>query len=221
FRYQAPIETEAAVKRVVQVGLLSLVSIQQEDLLAIVPDYMKKVKEGVTSCRIGIDGNLLDIEEPTYLLNWQSSSPATVDLTEEDKIYVGKELMSIRGIMAVVGECPIHCITDWGCSIIAMLVAMCNVLGVMFDPTCCIPLQSANGKMDCTLGIARDISFCFGRVTAILQVHIVNSPTYNVLLGRPFEMLTQAQTQSFLSGNQHITLTNPNTKRIITISTIP
>ncbi|KAE9388759.1 hypothetical protein BT96DRAFT_793937, partial [Gymnopus androsaceus JB14] len=54
-----------------------------------------------------------------------------------------------------------------------------------------------------------------------LQVHIVDSPAYNVLLGQPFEVLTQAQTQSFLSGDQHITLTDPNTERIITIPTVP
>ncbi|KAE9409431.1 hypothetical protein BT96DRAFT_774986, partial [Gymnopus androsaceus JB14] len=213
----------------------SLVSIQQEDLLAIVPDYRKKVKEGVTSHRIGVDGNLLDIEEPTYLLNRQSSSPATADmgteevlevfmnerkeLAEGDRIYVGRELTSIRGVTAVVGERPIHCITDWGCSIISMLVATCNALGVMFDPTRCIPLQSANGKTDWTLGTARDVPFCFGEVTAILQVHIVDSPAYDVLLGRPFNLLTQARTQSFLSGDQHITITDPNTKKIVTIPT--
>ncbi|KAE9387081.1 hypothetical protein BT96DRAFT_838183, partial [Gymnopus androsaceus JB14] len=195
----------------------SLVSIRQEDLLAIAPDYRKKVKEGVTSCRIGVDGNLLDIEEPTYLLNQQSSSPATADmgteevlevfmnkrkeLTEGDKIYVGRESMSIQGVMAVVGEYPVHCITDWGCSINAMLVAICNALGVMFDPMHCIPLQSANSKTDWTLGIARDVLFHFGNVTAILQVHIVDSPTYDVLLGCPFGVLTQARTQSFLSGD--------------------
>ncbi|KAE9401710.1 hypothetical protein BT96DRAFT_937743 [Gymnopus androsaceus JB14] len=39
FQYRAPIETEAAVERVVQAGFSSLVSIQQEDLLAIAPEY--------------------------------------------------------------------------------------------------------------------------------------------------------------------------------------
>ncbi|KAE9393351.1 hypothetical protein BT96DRAFT_829387, partial [Gymnopus androsaceus JB14] len=108
-----------------------------------------------------------------------------------------------------------------GCSIIAMSMATCNVLGVMFDPMHCIPLQSANDKMDWTLGIARDVRFCFGEVTAILQVHIVDSPAYDVFLGRPFEVLTQACTQSFLSRDQHITIINPNTEKIVTIPTVP
>ncbi|KAE9394568.1 hypothetical protein BT96DRAFT_827501 [Gymnopus androsaceus JB14] len=142
-------------------------------------------------------------------------------LSDANTIYVGRESTSIRGVTAIVGERPVHCITDWGCSIIAMSMATCNALGVMFDPTRCIPLQSANGKTDWTLGIARDVPFRFSEVTAILQVHIVDSPAYDVLLGRPFEVLTQARTQSFLSGDQHITITDPNTKKIVTIPTVP
>ncbi|KAE9384808.1 hypothetical protein BT96DRAFT_793580, partial [Gymnopus androsaceus JB14] len=84
-------------------------------------------------------------------------------------------------------------------------------LGIRFNPMHCIPLKSANGKTDWMLGIARDVPFCFGKVTTILQVHIVNSPAYDVLLGSPFEVLTQAWSQSFLSSNQHITITGPNT----------
>ncbi|KAE9397192.1 hypothetical protein BT96DRAFT_941130 [Gymnopus androsaceus JB14] len=200
FHYRTPIKTEAAVGRVVQAGLSSLVSIRQEDLLAIAPEYRKKM---------GTE-EVLEV-----FMNEQK------ELTEGERIYVGQESTSIRGVMAVVGERPVHCITDWGCSIIAMSVAACNALGLMFDPTRCIPLQSANGKTDWMLGIARDIPFRFGDVTAILQVHIVNSPAYDVLLGRPFEVLTQARTQSFLSGDQHITITDPNTEKIVTIPTVP
>ncbi|KAE9388236.1 hypothetical protein BT96DRAFT_947763 [Gymnopus androsaceus JB14] len=39
FCYHIPIETEAAVGKVIQAGLLSLVAIQQEDLSEIVPEY--------------------------------------------------------------------------------------------------------------------------------------------------------------------------------------
>lgn len=102
-----------------------------------------------------------------------------------------------------------------------MSVATCNALGIIYDPTQCTALQSANSETEWALGIAKDVPFRFGEVTAILQVHIVDSPAYDVLLGRPFEVLTQACTQSFLSGDQHITLTDPNTKRMVMIPTVP
>lgn len=140
---------------------------------------------------------------------------------EGDRVYVAKESMPIRGIWARIGDRPVHCILDWGCSIIAMSAATCNALGIVFDPTRSIPLQSANGKSDWTLGLATDVPFRFGDVTAILQVHIADSPAYDVLLGRPFAILTQARTQDFCSGDQHLTLTDPNNERVITIPTSP
>ncbi|KAE9405907.1 hypothetical protein BT96DRAFT_934639, partial [Gymnopus androsaceus JB14] len=119
FRYRAPIETEVAVERVVQAGLSSAVSVRQDDLLAIAPDYRSKVKESVTSRRIGIDGNLLEDIGPTYLLESAKSTqysdmkslpfapkdppdPVAVffqefgDAREGNGFYVAKELTSIR-----------------------------------------------------------------------------------------------------------------------------
>lgn len=232
--------------------------------MAIAPEYRKRVKESVTSRRVGLEGNLCELEEQIYLLNVRDVSPEPVstafieevdtdaeddlDLAEPvdlpgvqldeaelrevflndqyepkegDRVYVAKDAMPIRGIWAKLGDRPVHCILDWGCSIVAMSLATCNALGIVFDPTCCIPLQSANGKSDWTLGLAKDVPFRFGSVMAILQVHIADSPAYDVLLGRPFEVLTQARTQGFLSGDQHITLTDPNSERVITIPTCP
>ncbi|KAE9392523.1 hypothetical protein BT96DRAFT_1056887 [Gymnopus androsaceus JB14] len=249
FRYRAPIETEAAVERVVQAGLSSVVSIRQDDLLAIAPEYRRRVKENVTSRRIGIDGNLLEDIEPTYLLESSKSlspsrsqycennslpfalkdppDPVAVffqefgDAVEGDGFYVAKESASIRGINALIGERSVHCVADSGCSIVAMSDATSNALGLSFDPKRRIPLQSANGKTDWTLGTAKDVPFRFNDIIAFLQVHIVDSPAYDVLLGRPFEILTQAHIKNFLSGDQHYTLTDPNTDKVVTIPTIP
>ncbi|KAE9383319.1 hypothetical protein BT96DRAFT_795053, partial [Gymnopus androsaceus JB14] len=143
------------------------------------------------------------------------------DSEEGDGFYVAKDSLSIRGINATIGERSIHCVTDSGCSIVAMSDTACNALGIAFDPGRTIPLQSANGETDWTLGVAKDVPFRFGEVLAFLQVHIVPSPAYDVLLGRPFEVLTQAQIRNFLSGDQHFTLTDPNSHKTVTIPTIP
>ncbi|KAJ3744592.1 hypothetical protein DFH05DRAFT_1397228 [Lentinula detonsa] len=128
---------------------------------------------------------------------------------------------SIRGINAIIGERTVHCIDDGGCSIVAMSDACANVLGIAFDPSKVIPLQSANGQTNYSLGLAKDVPFQFCGLTAFLQVHIVPSPAYDVLLGRPFQVLMQAVYKNFLSGDQHVTLIDPNTHNIITIPTVP
>jgi hypothetical protein len=188
------------------------------------------MKDSVTSRRIGIDGNFIEEISPAFLLDPKDvrlSNMANVffqefgDAEEGDGFYVAKESLSIRGINTNIGERFIHCVTDSGCSIVAMSEATCNQLGIAFDPNRKIPLQSANGEMDFTLGIAKDVPFRFGEITVFLQAHIVPSPAYDILLGRPFDVLTQATVRNFLSGDQHYTITDPNTHKTITIPTIP
>ncbi|KAE9389486.1 hypothetical protein BT96DRAFT_834828 [Gymnopus androsaceus JB14] len=144
-----------------------------------------------------------------------------IDFLLSDALTTVMESSSIRGLNALIGERAVHCVADSGCSIVAMSDATSNVLGLSFDPKRRIPLQSANGKTDWTLGVAKDVPFRFGDIISFLQVHIIESPAYDVLLGRPFEVLTQARVQNFLSGDQHYTLTDPNTNKVVTIPTIP
>ncbi|KAJ3721793.1 hypothetical protein C8R42DRAFT_642250 [Lentinula raphanica] len=236
YRYRAPIETEQAVERVVSTGLQSLVTIRQDDLLALAPDYRKRVKEAITSRRIGLDGALLEdtgLLEGINLLESEVHRKETVELPfsvyfndygpakEGDEYYVAKETHPIRGVNAIVGERAAHCVLDSGCSLVAASLAACNAFGLAFDPERRINLQSANGTTNWSLGLAKDVPFRFGDVLAFLQVQVVDTPAYDFLLGRPFEVLMQATYKNFYSGDQHITLVDPNTSKAVTIPTLP
>ncbi|KAJ4463398.1 hypothetical protein C8R41DRAFT_722034, partial [Lentinula lateritia] len=206
-----------------------MVSVWQDDLLAIAPEYRKKVKDAITSRRIGVDGVLLDdmkVLEPVLMIDLDpakelNSVPVSQedlvnfftdfgDAREGDGFYVAKESHSIRAVNATIGGRPAHCILDGGCSIVVMSDAACNAFGFAFDPEKRINLQSANRNTDWSLGLAKDVPFRFGDVIAFLQVQVVDSPAYDFILGRPFEILMQASYENFLSGDQHLTLTDPN-----------
>ena len=232
YKYKSPIETEAAIQRVIQTAMASTVTLSQADLLAIAPDYRKHMKESVTSRRIGVNANpssnSLVVPDPveSFLLQnptadaFHSVMNLFGDSKAGDEFYVAKESSSIRAINGTVGHETVHCILDSGCSIVAMSEACCNALHVSFDPAFRIPVQSANGEMDMTLGLARNVPFRFGDVTAFLQVHIIPSPAYDVLMGRPFDILTQSMVQNYASGAQHVTLHDPNNHNNITIPTV-
>lgn len=83
-QYCAPIETEAAIRRVVQAWLSSMVSIRQDDLLAIAPEYRRKVEEIVTNRRLGVDGNPSEAEEQPYLLDRQDVALSTTNSTASE-----------------------------------------------------------------------------------------------------------------------------------------
>ena len=81
--------------------------------------------------------------------------------------------------------------------------------------------MSANGGVDQSLGLAQNVPFVVEDITVCLQIHILRNPAYDILLGRPFDILTQSIIQNFADENQTITIIDPNTRRKATIPTIP
>jgi hypothetical protein len=80
-------------------------------------------------------------------------------------------------------------------------------------------MQSANGEVDKSLGLARNDPFQLGSVTVFLQVHIIRSPAYDILLGRPFDVLTESVVCNFANEEQTITITDPNSGISATVLT--
>ena len=54
-----------------------------------------------------------------------------------------------------------------------------------------------------------------------MQVHIIGSPAYDILLGRPFDILTESIVRNFSNEDQTVTITDPNTGQRHTIPTFP
>ena len=72
-------------------------------------------------------------------------------------------------------------------------------------------MQSANSSLEETLGLAKNVPFLFGNITVYLQVHVMKRPAYKVLLGRPFDAITESEIKNAKDGGQSLTLTDPNT----------
>ena len=72
-------------------------------------------------------------------------------------------------------------------------------------------MQSANRSLEQTLGLAKNVPFVFGTITVYLQVHIMEEPAYKILLGRPFDVVTESLIKNEKDGTQSLTLTDPNT----------
>jgi hypothetical protein len=99
--------------------------------------------------------------------------------------------------------------------------AICHNLGLAYDPTIQLNMQSANGEVDQSLGLARNIPCQISDITLYLQIHVIQNPAYDILMGRPFNILTQSVVKNFANKDQTITICNPNLKQITTIPTIP
>src|SRR6267154_4552386 len=138
-----------------------------------------------------------------------------------EPVRVAAESSALRAILPTVdGQDKIEAILDPGCQIVAMSEEVCNALALPYDPTIRLNMVSANGGVDQSLRLARNIPFLIGDITLYLQVHVLRAPAYDILLGRPFDVLTQLVVCNYPDENQTVTILDPNTSRKATVLTI-
>jgi hypothetical protein len=114
----------------------------------------------------------------------------------------------------------VEAILDPGCQVVAMSKEVCNALALHYDPTIWLHMMYASGGVNQSLSLARNVPFLVGDIMLYLQVHVLRAPAYDILLGRPFNVLTQSVVRNYANENQTITILNPNTSRKATVSTI-
>ena len=123
--------------------------------------------------------------------------------------------------MLVDNQTHIESIIDPGSQIIAMSDAVCHDLGLHYDPRIQLNMQSANGTVDKSLGLAWNIPCRVGDITLYLQIHVICNPAYNILMGRPFDVLTKSIVRNYTNEDQTITIHDPNSGEVTTIPTLP
>ncbi|KAJ7051592.1 hypothetical protein C8F01DRAFT_1339229 [Mycena amicta] len=142
--------------------------------------------------------------------------------TIPEGLVVAADSTAIRTILPIVdNQQHIESIVDPGSQICAMSESICHNLALSYDPTIILQMQSANGAISPSLGLARNVPFKIGNITLYIQVHIVRNPAYDILLGRPFDVLTQSVVRNYENNDQTITIRDPNTGKTATVPTIP
>ena len=140
---------------------------------------------------------------------------------DPDKLIVANENHSVRAVFALVdNNRKKECILDSGCQVVTISKAVSHELAIAYDPTFRISMQSANGELDMSLGLARNVPFKIGHVTFYMQAHVIDSNAYEVLLGRPFDVLTESVIRNFANEDQTITIHDPNSGQHVTVPTL-
>ena len=139
---------------------------------------------------------------------------------EPKQVYVARDTAPLQVLYPVVNEtATIESVLDSGSQIVSMASDLAKEIGLIWDPNLRIYMQSANGSMEQSVGLARNVRFRLGPMTMYLQVHIINKPAYKALLGRPFDLLTRSQIDHSVDGRPVITLTDPNTGKVCAMPT--
>ena len=167
--------------------------------------------------RVPPDGALV-IPDP--IESYVKSLPKGV-APDPERLIAANENAAVRSVLALVdNNRKKECILDSGCQVVTISKAVSHELAISYDPTFRISMQSANGELDMSLGLARNVPFKIGPVTFYMQAHVIDSPAYDVLLGRPFDVLTESVIRNFANEEQTITIHDPNTGQHITVPTL-
>ncbi|KNZ81106.1 hypothetical protein J132_03097, partial [Termitomyces sp. J132] len=135
---------------------------------------------------------------------------------------VAKDSQSLCTVMMMIdNKEEVECIHDSGSQIISMSAEIASDIGLSYDPNIVLNMQSANGTMDRLLGLARNVPCTIGNMTIYLQIHVLWSLTYDILLGHPFDVLTRSTVNTLSNVETTITITDPNTGQWRTIPTFP
>jgi len=116
-------------------------------------------------------------------------------LEEKEKLEkLAPDIAYLRVVPAIVnGIGKEEVLLDSGSQIISMTRKVTVVNKVAWDPNLSIQMQSANGSLSRTCGLARNVPFILGGVTVLLQVHIMEEVPYIVLMGQPFDSITESR----------------------------
>ena len=79
-------------------------------------------------------------------------------------------------MMVVDGKEEIESIIDPGSQIVTMSEEVCHNLGQIYDPeitNITVNMQSANGDVNLSLGLACNVPCRFGTITLYLQIHVI------------------------------------------------
>jgi hypothetical protein len=223
------------------------VTLTPEELMSISAEVRNKVREAVTPRRIQSESKVAThvlAEESTPDDSTDTNQATNQDMfSEENSITipdpyetylnnlcpgqipeaytVARESYALRSVLMEINKTDsVESVIDPGSQIIAMSEAVCHDLSLHYDPTIKVHMQSANGEVDQSLGLSRNVPCRLGTIVLFLQIHVIRNPAYDILIGRPFDVLTQSTVKNFANADQTITITDPNSDRVITIPTI-
>ena len=225
------------------------ITVTQQELLSLAPELRAQVADATIKRCIACEASqtiLEEAQEPTeedtyledpQLLHMPAAFAATTRRLEPpsitslntihpvqdspEEVEVAAESNALCAILPLVDSKEwVKAIINPGCQVVAMSKEVCNALALPYDPDVHLNMVSTNGGVDQSLGVTRNIAFLVGDITVYLQVHILRLPAYDILLGCPFNILTQSVIRNFRNENQTIMIKDPNTRRSATVPTV-
>jgi hypothetical protein len=148
------------------------------------------------------------------------SSCTVHDPNGSDDLRVVHDSIPLCSIFLLVkGKLTVECILDSGCQIVMMNNVIWEKLANNLQVERALKMEAANSIITETHGHLRNVRFTCDDIDIYLQVQVMPNTPYDILLSHPFYALTECITKDFANGDQHLTITDPNTWQCVMILT--
>ncbi|KAL5532503.1 hypothetical protein ACEPAF_6073 [Sanghuangporus sanghuang] len=225
YKYVVPIEDSSAVSNVLTRTLDTPITISQRELLSIAPDVRKQMKELTTAKRYNAAevkyGEVVDDSLTLQVGRFASEQVETGETLSTEEILAlsgqgvaAEASMPLRTVSALIEDTlEVECVLDQGAVVCLLREDVWEKLQIPLSPDKGMILETADAARSSTIGMISNAKFTIAGIDVSLQVQVVPNAPFQALLGRPFFAITECETKDYTSGDQHITLTDPNDRR--------
>ena len=206
YRHQCPAEDPAQKQSVVDKVLDAKMTISVREAMAVSYEVRTAVKNMATAKRVPTGAVAANLAE-THQNQWADHTRAN---TNPPSHPVCSAFVPLRVIDATfAGDVKAECILDSGSQFIAMRRDVWEKTGLSLNPDTAAMVEATNSSKSSTLGAIPNVSMTIGDLELAVYVHIVEEAPFEVLLGRPFFVLTKCETKDTEDGGQVLRLTDP------------
>ena len=174
--------------------------------MAVSYEVRQAVKNLATAKRVPtgmVASNLNETHQSSMPVHRQSNNP----FLQQPTCAAFVPLRVIEATFA--GNVKAECILDSGSQFIAMRRDIWEKTGLSLHPDTASTVEAANSSKSSTLGAIPNVTMTIGELELSVYVHIVEEAPFEVLLGRPFFVLTNCETKDTEDGGQMLRITDP------------
>jgi len=214
YKYSSNVESPTLVQKVMDKVLMGEVTLTTEEVFAVAPDIRKNTRELLAARKIPVGSTLLN----------ECTCPVSVNVAElkprSDNKIAAQHSVSLRVLdVGLKNNVNVEGILDDGSQIIAIRRDIWERTGEALRSDYKMVMESANSTTNGTMGVINDLKITIGGYDFYVQAQVIENAPYELLLGRPFSILTEANTKNFKDGSSHLTMVDPNSKAQISIPT--
>jgi hypothetical protein len=219
FCYAVPIEDRAIGNTLFNRMLDTQITVTTRKILATTPEVQKSIKDATTTRKVPTSVN-----PAKAYINTNMRLVSQVQLCCHEvhcNLLVAKELHLLRAITPKIeGLHEVECILDSRSQIVSISKAVWRTLNQELNPRWKITMQSANGLHNESFGLIENLELKISGMKLHVQAHVIRNLAYDVLLSRPFDILTALHIKNYRNKWQTITITDPNSGKMVSIPTV-